>query len=60
MIKTAGTEGQVGRHGAATAVTVVNGPEDVPENWFEIDWDQVEDDVRRLLALLVNSDGSYR
>src|SRR5438874_11825809 len=35
---------------AADAVPagLVNGPEDDPTHWFEIDWDQVEDDVRRL------------
>ncbi|MBS2965989.1 reverse transcriptase N-terminal domain-containing protein [Actinocrinis puniceicyclus] len=26
----------------------VNGPEDDPTDWFEIDWDQAEQDVRRL------------
>jgi RNA-directed DNA polymerase len=39
-----GTEGQVGRHGAA----VVNGPEGDDLDWLSIDWQQVEDDVRRL------------
>jgi RNA-directed DNA polymerase len=33
---------------ALADVVVVNGPEDGPEAWFEIDWDQAEDDVRRL------------
>src|SRR5438874_7605401 len=35
---------------AADAVPagLVNGPEDDPTHWFEIDWDQVEDEVRRL------------
>jgi RNA-directed DNA polymerase len=32
---------------AATTV-VVNGPEDAPFDWRQIDWRQVEDDVRRL------------
>ena len=32
---------------AATAV-VVNGPEDATLDWRQIDWRQVEDDVRRL------------
>lgn len=35
-------------HTALADVAVVNGPEDEPENWFEINWDQAEDDVRRL------------
>jgi RNA-directed DNA polymerase len=49
MTKTAGTEGQVGRHNAAIAAAVVNGPEDEsPVNWFEIDWAKAEGDVRRL------------
>ena len=39
-----GTEGQVGRHGAA----VVNGPDDDDFDWRSIDWAQVEGDVRRL------------
>ena len=39
-----GTEGQVGRHGAA----VVNGPEGDDLDWLSIDWQQVEDDVQRL------------
>jgi RNA-directed DNA polymerase len=43
MISTAGTDGQVGRHGG-----MVNGPEDAPLDWFEIDWDQAEENVRRL------------
>ncbi len=38
------TEGQVGRHGTV----VVNGPEDVDIDWLSIDWQRVEDDVRRL------------
>jgi RNA-directed DNA polymerase len=29
-------------------VTLVNGPEDDPPTWYEIDWDQAEKDVRRL------------
>jgi RNA-directed DNA polymerase len=32
---------------AATAV-VVNGPEDAPFDWRQVDWRQVEEDVRRL------------
>ena len=39
-----GTDGQVGRHGIA----VVNGPEDDVLDWLSVDWQQVEDDVRRL------------
>ncbi|MGH2375857.1 MAG: reverse transcriptase N-terminal domain-containing protein [bacterium] len=35
-------------HPALADVAVVNGPEDEPEDWYEIDWDQAEDDVRRL------------
>ena len=38
------TEGQVGHHGIA----VVNGPEDEPLDWHQVDWRQAEDDVRRL------------
>jgi RNA-directed DNA polymerase len=33
---------------AVPAAGLVNGPEDDPTDWFEIDWDQVEGDVRRL------------
>jgi RNA-directed DNA polymerase len=32
----------------ATATAVVNGPKDAPLDWRQIDWRQVEDDVRRL------------
>jgi RNA-directed DNA polymerase len=32
----------------ATATVVVNGPEDVPFDWRQVDWRRVEDDVRRL------------
>jgi N-terminal domain of reverse transcriptase len=32
---------------AATKVAV-NGPEDVPFDWRQVDWRRVEDDVRRL------------
>jgi RNA-directed DNA polymerase len=32
----------------ATANVVVNGPEDAPFDWRQIDWRRVEDDVRRL------------
>jgi RNA-directed DNA polymerase len=38
------TEGQVGRYCTA----VVNGPEDDDLDWLSIDWQQAEDDVRRL------------
>lgn len=44
MANDPGTEAQVGRHGAA----VVNGPEDDGLDWHSIDWEQVEDEVRRL------------
>ncbi|MBV9047524.1 MAG: hypothetical protein JOY58_04610, partial [Solirubrobacterales bacterium] len=34
---------------AATAVVgVVNGPEDAPFDWRQIDWRGIEDEVRRL------------
>ena len=36
------------RTAAAAPVAVVNGPEDDAPTWFEIDWDQAEEDVRRL------------
>ncbi len=32
----------------ATATVVVNGPEDAPFDWRQVDWRRVEDDVRRL------------
>src|ERR671924_420441 len=32
----------------ATTTVVVNGPEDAPFDWRQIDWRRVEDDVRRL------------
>ena len=32
----------------ATTIVVVNGPEDANPAWRQIDWRQVEDDVRRL------------
>ena len=38
------TKGQVGRPGTA----VVNGPEDDASGWLSVDWQQAEDDVRRL------------
>jgi RNA-directed DNA polymerase len=38
------TEGQVGRHGIAVA----NGPEGDDSDWYSIDWEQAEADVRRL------------
>ncbi len=44
MIDDTRTEGQVGRH----SFTVVNGPEDDEGDWLSVDWQQVEDDVRRL------------
>jgi len=33
---------------AATAVVVVNGPQDAGLDWDAVDWRSVEDDVRRL------------
>ena len=33
---------------SAAPVAVVNGPEDDAPTWFDIDWDQAEEDVRRL------------
>ena len=33
---------------ATPAVAVANGPEDEITDWLSIDWQQVEDDVRRL------------
>jgi RNA-directed DNA polymerase len=33
---------------ATTTVGVVNGPEDAPFDWRQVDWRRVEDDVRRL------------
>jgi RNA-directed DNA polymerase len=44
MTSSPSTEGQVGRHGVAMA----NGPEDDDLDWLSVDWQQVEDDVRRL------------
>jgi RNA-directed DNA polymerase len=32
----------------AMATVVVNGPEDAPFDWRQVDWRRVEDDVRRL------------
>jgi len=32
----------------ATTTVVVNGPEDAPFDWRQVDWRRVEDDVRRL------------
>ncbi|MGH3368459.1 MAG: reverse transcriptase N-terminal domain-containing protein, partial [Nocardioidaceae bacterium] len=46
MTEDPGTEGQVGRHGGTTAVA--NGPEDDALDWQSIDWQRVEDEVRRL------------
>jgi RNA-directed DNA polymerase len=48
-----GTEGHVGRRCGATTGTVaawcmVNGPEDVTEDWASIDWRRAEEDVQRL------------
>ena len=44
MIDDSRTDGHVGRHRTA----VVNGPEGVDLDWLSIDWQQAEDDVRRL------------
>jgi RNA-directed DNA polymerase len=44
MNKDTGTDGQVGRHGSA----VVNGPEGDGLDWLSVDWQGVEDEVRRL------------
>ncbi|MGH7692630.1 MAG: group II intron reverse transcriptase/maturase [Candidatus Dormibacteria bacterium] len=44
MTENVATDGQVGRHGAV----VVNGPDGDVLDWLSIDWQQVEDDVRRL------------
>jgi RNA-directed DNA polymerase len=33
---------------SAALVAMANGPEDEAPTWFEIDWDQAEEDVRRL------------
>ena len=44
MIEDTRTEGQVGRHVTA----VVNGPEDEPLDWHQVDWHQAEEEVRRL------------
>ena len=41
-----GTEGQVRRHRGSTVV--VNGPEDDVLDWLSIEWQTVEDEVRRL------------
>ena len=38
------TDGQVGPHGPA----VVNGPEGDDLDWLAVDWQAVEDEVRRL------------
>lgn len=46
MTDEVGTEGQVG-HQYGFAV-VVNGPEDDVLDWHQVDWERVEDDVRRL------------
>jgi RNA-directed DNA polymerase len=35
-------------HAATPAIAVANGPEDEITDWLSIDWQQVEDDVRRL------------
>ena len=32
----------------ATTNVVVNGPEDAPLDWRQVDWRRVEDEVRRL------------
>lgn len=44
MTSSPSTEGQVGRRSDAA----VNGPEDDDPDWLSIEWQQVEDDVRRL------------
>jgi RNA-directed DNA polymerase len=44
MMRTSGTDGQVGRRGTAVA----NGPDDGVFDWLSVDWQTVEDDVRRL------------
>lgn len=44
MTDDSGTDGQVGRHGMAVA----NGPDGDVLDWVSIDWQSVEDDVRRL------------
>jgi RNA-directed DNA polymerase len=44
MIEDTRTEGQVGCHGSAVA----NGPEDDVNDWHQVDWVAVEDQVRRL------------
>ena len=38
----------VAAQAATPAVAVANGPEDEITDWLSIDWQQVEDDVRRL------------
>jgi RNA-directed DNA polymerase len=45
MIEDARTDGQVGRHGGDA---VANGPEGDVLDWHQLDWDQVEGEVRRL------------
>lgn len=45
MTEDARTDGQVGRHGGDA---VVNGPEGDVLDWHQLDWDQVEGEVRRL------------
>jgi RNA-directed DNA polymerase len=45
MIEDARTDGQVGRHGGDA---VVNGPEGDVLDWHQLDWEQVEGEVRRL------------
>jgi hypothetical protein len=44
MTSSPSTKGQVGRRSDAA----VNGPEDDDPDWLSIEWQQVEDDVRRL------------
>jgi len=52
------TDGHVGRHGIAVA----NGPEDDDLDWLSIDWQRVEDDVRRLRQRIFTAsrDGDLR
>ena len=33
---------------SSSGVVVLNGPEDEPTDWLSIDWQRVEEDVRRL------------
>ncbi|MFD7445719.1 hypothetical protein [Streptomyces sp. NPDC059909] len=42
------TEPGEAAHAAVPAVAAVNGPEDDVTDWLSIDWQRVDDDVRRL------------